>query len=661
VTEESAKEIAQIQSSFDTLRSDTALKSDKKKAIDDLLKQYPDYLRGVDLEKASAAELNDIQKELTESIVRGIAIRQKAIAQQDLLTKSVLSRQRAEQVRQGGFDALTGEEVAQTGRSVFGTDFEKQFVRESARANVVSDLAAKLEKDAANLEQQAQKVGESFDKAFNLGGKSQQADNLAALDDLEEKAINAAANSVKAVGEISKVTGAAGKSVKAQKDDVDLVAGSLAFFRKQAEDLRKQLENTPPQAPQFPGLIKDLELAEAKIKALEDRIKGLNSLNEVDQLTALQQGEKELSAFSLPDRSQELTDAQVDAAIEANAQIVANEEFTAEQIAAIRQALADKLIGKTEEEIEAEKQAAEERANIRRQIEDAAIDSAQTIANAVFEIQSARVDREREAQLNALDIEYERRLQNVAQGSAEEAKIKAEFETKKEEIEKKAAKQRQNIAIKEAVVQGALNIIKSLSNPFLAVAVAIATAAQIAIIKSQQFEKGGAVKFAQVRGKRHSQGGIKGVFSDGTQIEVEDGENLYVLNRAASHEINRLSAINQKHGGKPLSDTNVRPSISYAPILPMTFLAHHRPRYFQAGGVLDFVPQTNFAGNLKSEQTVLATMTFTDEQILTFADAVATETARQTGQEVRTGLAQGLNDNNRLLERQSAADQARRV
>lgn len=652
VTEESAKEIAQIQASFDTLRSDTALKSDKKKAIDALLKQYPDYLRGVDLEKASTAQLNDIQKELTENIVRGIAIRQKAIAQEELLTKSVQARLKAQDIRTRGFDALErGLIFGDVSVVTFGVDK----VKETEKA------LQKAEKEAADLQEQARLVGEQFDKAFNLGNKGQQVENLAALDELEERAINAAANSVKAVGEIGKVTGAAGKGVKAQKKEVDLVADSLAFLRKQAEDLRKQLENTPPQAPQFPRLIKDLELAEAKIKALEDRIKGVNSLNELDQLAALQQGERELSAISLPDRPQELTDAQVEAAIEANAQIVANEEFTAEQIAAIRQALADKLIGKTEEEIEAEKKAAEERANIRRQIEDAAIESAQSIANAVFEIQSSRVDREREAQLNALDIEYERRLQNVAQGSAEEAKIKAEFETKKEAIEKKAAKQRQNIAIKEAVVQGALNVIKSLSNPFLAAAVAIATAAQIAIIKSQQFERGGAVKFAQVRGKRHSQGGIKGVFSDGTEIEVEDGENLYVLNRAASHEINRLSAINQKHGGKPLTDSSVRPSASYAPILPLNFVTHHRPRYFQAGGVLDFVPQTNFAGNLKSEQTVLATMTFTDEQMQFFAETVATKTAKQTGQEVRTGLAQGLNDNNRLLERQNAADKARRV
>lgn len=645
VTEETGKEVAQIKASFDTLRSDTTLKGEKKKVIDELLKQYPDYLKGVDLERATVEDLNDIEKKLNENILKGIAIRQKRIATEDLLGKAAQARAQAELIRNTDLEL-----------------FRSQGQRSAPLVELTENRIKALQKQADDFEEQAQKVSKSFDKAFNIGDNTPQ--NLSALDDIEERAISAAEKAKVVNTELDKIFDKDGKGKggkKKTKESFDLVADSLAFLRKQAKDLADQLENTPKYAPQFPGLLKDLRLAEAKVKELEDLIKGVNSLNELDQLAALQQGERELSAISLPDRPQELTDAQVEAAIEANAQIVANEEFTAEQIAAIRQALADKLIGKTEEEIEAEKKAAEERANIRRQIEDAAIDSAQTIANAVFEIQSARVDREREAQLNALDIEYERRLQNVTQGSAEEAKIKAEFETKKEAIEKKAAKQRQNIAIKEAVVQGALNVIKSLSNPFLAAAVAIATAAQIAIIKSQQFERGGAVKFAQVRGKRHSQGGIKGVFSDGTEIEVEDGENLYVLNRAASHEINRLSAINQKHGGKPLTDSSVRPSASYAPILPLNFVTHHRPRYFQAGGVLDFVPQTNFAGNLKSEQTVLATMTFTDEQMQFFAETVATKTAKQTGQEVRTGLAQGLNDNNRLLERQSAADQARRV
>ena len=75
-------------------------------------------------------------------------------------------------------------------------------------------------------------------------------------------------------------------------------------------------------------------------------------------------------------------------------------------------------------------------------------------------------------------------------------------------------------------------------------------AVETGLIASQptpKFAKGGTFG-----GSSHANGGTKGVFSDGTQIEVERDENFYILNKNASRHINGLSTLNQQFGGIPL-------------------------------------------------------------------------------------------------------------
>lgn len=62
-------------------------------------------------------------------------------------------------------------------------------------------------------------------------------------------------------------------------------------------------------------------------------------------------------------------------------------------------------------------------------------------------------------------------------------------------------------------------------------------------IAATKAEKGGIFG-----GKSHSQGGTKGYFDDGTQIEVEKGELFAVVNKTNTAMLSNLSAINQ-HGG----------------------------------------------------------------------------------------------------------------
>ena len=80
-------------------------------------------------------------------------------------------------------------------------------------------------------------------------------------------------------------------------------------------------------------------------------------------------------------------------------------------------------------------------------------------------------------------------------------------------------------------------------------------------ISSTQFAKGGYIEaFGQMDtvyraakggvfgGQLHSSGGTKGVFSDGTRVEVERGEAFVVVNRKNTPLLRTLSEVNARNG-----------------------------------------------------------------------------------------------------------------
>lgn len=66
----------------------------------------------------------------------------------------------------------------------------------------------------------------------------------------------------------------------------------------------------------------------------------------------------------------------------------------------------------------------------------------------------------------------------------------------------------------------------------------------------KKYAKGGTIK-----GKSHAQGGVKFVGDNGQAFEAEGGENIYILKKTASQEINALSDLNVEHGGKSFRAT----------------------------------------------------------------------------------------------------------
>lgn len=394
--------------------------------------------------------------------------------------------------------------------------------------------------------------------------------------------------------------------------------GSVDLERKRAAEIKRindELENARIEAAKAALAVRlaaiDTE-TQNEIEALREKAKAeggdagaaieQTKLRAIQQRTAAEQ-EFQNSVRAATDAN---TQAQLDAADAVNA---ADEKVHEDKLARL--------------EKEKEK---------RKELNDALIEASQTIAGAVFEIERNRIDQQAKKQTEALDAEFAKRREAAAGNVDQLAKLDAEYQKRKEAIEKEAARKRKKVAVTEAIVQGALAVVKALPNLILAALTAVATAAQIAVINSQTFAAGGIPRFKKsgmFGGRPHSAGGTKGRFDDGTNIEVEKDEIFVILNKRASRQLARLSQFNYEHGGRRFAD----------------------------GGALDFTPQFVLDGRSGGSQLVVVQSEFTDEQIQLFADTVANKTAVQTGKSVVAGL----DERNRTAEREKVMEENSQV
>lgn len=172
VTAETAKETAVLNKNFEILKNAASTTEQRTAAIRELQSTYPDYLRNVDLEKASLTQLTEIQGQLNSEILRSVAERQKAIAVEGQYNKIAAAQLRITQLRKEGFAGLTGEEVSRAGASLFGTEFEKGFVLASEQARITQKVIKALEADIQQATGTAKELSDQFDETFQIGTKS---------------------------------------------------------------------------------------------------------------------------------------------------------------------------------------------------------------------------------------------------------------------------------------------------------------------------------------------------------------------------------------------------------------------------------------------------------------------------------------------------------
>lgn len=402
------------------------------------------------------------------------------------------------------------------------------------------------------------------------------------------------------------------------KKEQALVNGSLAFFRDQIADLKKELENTPPDSPLFKKLIGNIREAETALANLEELVK--TALDPSDIGTGI------IPASGLT----------VPVTLE-----VVDEDKTAKQIEDFLKRINKKAReNKAASDAEQAEIDAARREDLEEAIKEAALDTAQAISNGLFEIQRNRQEKEKSEALSALDAETAKKIEQAQGNAALITQIEKDADKKRAAIEKEAAQRAKSIALKQAAIDTALSILKALSSavpPFnfiLAGAAAVAGAIQLAVIKKQEFAGGGRVK-------KLSSGIIN---EKPNHPRTAKGDNVLALVKSGEMILNE----EQQARLESIAGRGIYGRIG-VPLHGVT--SKLVPQFAGGGFATDFTPQIALPQGGAGQAIVVQTVAeISDEQM----NMLAARIAAQTGRATKEGVGEGLEDNNRLQERQAA-------
>lgn len=199
------------------------------------------------------------------------------------------------------------------------------------------------------------------------------------------------------------------------------------------------------------------------------------------------------------------------------------------------------------------------------------------------ELQMANITNEYELRQAALDAQYAQEIAAAEKIGADTALIQSKYEKAKEDNTRARvnaeltmtaglAGQMSTLLGEESAIGKAFGVVQATINTYIGATKALAQGgilgiAQAAIVTAfgmkqvatiakqkdpdtkintsvKKYAKGG-----QIYGRSHAQGGVTFRGDNGQVFEAEGGENVYILKKTASAEINALSAINEAHGG----------------------------------------------------------------------------------------------------------------
>lgn len=212
------------------------------------------------------------------------------------------------------------------------------------------------------------------------------------------------------------------------------------------------------------------------------------------------------------------------------------------------------------------------------------------------EIEMNEISNQYELRQVQLDAQYQQELAAAERIGADTTLVQQKYEAAKEKLTKERinseltmtaglAGQMSDLLGEESAAGKAFGVVQATINTYLGATKALAQGgiagiAQAAIVIAfgmkqvmsiakqkdpdtkvntsvKKYAKGGTIK-----GKSHAQGGVKFVGDNGQAFEAEGGENIYILKKTASQEINALSDLNVEHGGKSFraNSAPVKPS-----------------------------------------------------------------------------------------------------
>lgn len=198
------------------------------------------------------------------------------------------------------------------------------------------------------------------------------------------------------------------------------------------------------------------------------------------------------------------------------------------------------------------------------------------------ELQMANITNEYELRQAALDAQYAQEIAAAEKIGADTALIQSKYEKAKEDNTRARvnaeltmtaglAGQMSTLLGEESAIGKAFGVVQATINTYIGATKALAQGgilgiAQAAIViafgmkqvasiakqKEPNTKVSSVKKYAkggQIFGKSHAQGGVTFRGDNGQVFEAEGGENVYILKKSASAEINALSAVNEAHGG----------------------------------------------------------------------------------------------------------------
>lgn len=467
---------------------------------------------------------------------------------------------------------LITEETTKAANTAKALSQQELAIYEAETKNLVTLSAMRRE-----LEAQRTIVGDQLKTAEERNLAAQKAIAIskqmekAEIDVLQQKY-----NQIKAQNELSYTS----------KEDRRAEMQALADLQARQADYisqRKELEN------QASGIVKaqiaanaaaykasEAAKAQAAVKAAQDAENQKRALQEA----TIKQMETALTALNLSIQAKELENDTIGMKIENEKAYVEEslrlEKYRLEQGLITQQEYANKEAEFNLDIQQLEMQRKEEQDALMRERE--AMDAAN-----LHELKMAEITNEYDLRQAQLDAQYTQEIAAAEKIGADTALIQARYEKAKEENTRARvnaeltmaaglAGQMSTLLGEQSAIGKAFGVVQATINTYLGATKALATGGilgiaqaaiviafgmkQVATIAKQKdpdtkintsvkkYAKGG-----MIYGRSHAQGGVTFRGDNGQVFEAEGGENVYIMKKTASAEINALSALNEAHGG----------------------------------------------------------------------------------------------------------------
>jgi TP901 family phage tail tape measure protein len=503
LNKKSIQEKATVEQLISTLKDEHTSRETKKAMITKLNEMYPEILKNYDLEKGDIKDLTKLQNELNKAIESRIATEMRDEAVKEIMIDKVKTQIQLNKLREMRSTA-TNDPVDEFGNTKF---------------DVLDAQIEAAERRLGQFDNEIKKTNDSF-KALGYS-----------IDKLENKNKptigNTGSNSPDDKFE---------KGNKKKKTEVELLAGSVAFLRDEITKLNKEFENSPES--------KTPEIAEKMATATKALADAEDKLNKI-RTEALKKAFGRKNFDDIP-QIETLNVVEVQKKIKGRQE--ANDSGNAQTIKSISpEKNQDVLLAKAIADIELDikkrghQKKYEEEQKYQAKIQElikGGLEATRIASDAIFQIQAQNSEYRKNEELKRVEDIYKKRLDKAKGNTKETVRLEKELDDKRRQIEKDAFERDKKRSIIQAIMNGAMAITKILAEypkfDFgIATAIGIGlaaatTAAQVAVISNQKFEKGGVV-----RGASHTEGGIKLFDTKSKSIvgEMEGDEPYLILSK----------------------------------------------------------------------------------------------------------------------------------